>query len=196
MRRTTILLLAGVILNLSMGRALAAVYDVDPVHSHVGFRIRHFTSKVNGEFRTFVGTINFDPDHPKQSTAEGTIQTISINTDNEKRDAHLRSKDFFKCDQFPTISFKTTGAQVIEKDKVRITADFTMLGITKPITLDVEVGGLMNAPGGETRAGFSITGMINRKDFGMNYNIALDRGGLMIGDEVALQLDIEAVQKK
>jgi polyisoprenoid-binding protein YceI len=184
------------LLALAVSGVQAADFDIDVAHSNVGFRIRHLVSKTTGRFDKFSGTVSFDKDKPADLKANVVIQTASVNTDNEKRDTHLKSADFFNVEKFPTMTFKSTGAKKTADDKIQLTGDLTMLGVTKPVTLDVTVGGVMNDPWGGTRSGFSATGKLNRKDFGMVYNMTMDKGGLMLGDDVELVIEVEGVQSK
>ena len=174
--------------------AFAAEYSVDKDHSNVGFTIRHLVSKVPGSFKDYEGTFNFDEKDLKSSKVQFTIKAASIDTANAKRDEHLRSADFFNVEKNPTISFvskKITGSG----KHFKIEGDMTMLGVTKPVTFNAEYMGVQKDPWGNMKAGFSATGKVNRKDFGMVFNKVLDSGSLMLGEDVAIQLDIEAAQK-
>lgn len=173
----------------------AEVYEIDASHSQVGFRIRHLVGKVPGRFTSFSGTIEFTPGKPSAWRTDATIDTASINTDNEKRDGHLKSPDFFDAAQYPAITFKSSKVTDVKGETAKLHGDLTMHGVTKPVVLDLELGGTTKDPWGNTRAGFTATGVINRKDFGIVWNKALDAGGLMLGEDVALSLDIEAVLK-
>jgi polyisoprenoid-binding protein YceI len=180
----------------SAASAAPLTFDIDQPHSQVGFSIRHFFSKVQGQFKDFSGTIVMDQAKPSASSVEVTIQAASISTDNEARDKHLRSPDFFSADSLPTLTFKSTKVVPAGKDRVTVTGDFTMHGVTKSVVLDVEFLGMGEVGvGGQswgTKAGFDATATINRKDFGINWNKTLDHGGLMIGEDVAISLHIEA----
>jgi polyisoprenoid-binding protein YceI len=176
--------------------AAPLAFDFDRAHSQVGFSIRHFFSKVPGQFKEFNGTILMDPSAPEASSVEVTIQAASISTDNERRDNHLRSKDFFAADSFPTLTFKSTKVAPAGKDKYKVTGDLTMRGVTKSVVLDVEFLGMGPvAIGGQaigTKAGFEATTSVNRHDYGINWNKTLDTGGVMLGEDVAISLHIEA----
>jgi polyisoprenoid-binding protein YceI len=176
--------------------AAPLTFDIDKPHSQVGFSIRHFFSKVPGQFKDFSGTIVMDEKNPAASSVEVAIQAASIFTDNEKRDAHLRSPDFFATDSFPMLTFKSTRVAPAGKDKYKVAGDLTMHGVTKPVVLDVEFLGMGQVGiGGQTmgtKAGYDATATLNRKDFGINWNKTLDQGGLMIGEDVAVSLHIEA----
>jgi polyisoprenoid-binding protein YceI len=174
--------------------AQAADYDVDASHSNVDFKIRHMMSKVNGNFGKFTGTFSFDAKKPEAAKGVFTVEAASINTNNEKRDGHLKGHDFFNVGKFPTLTFNTTGFKKAGKG-FSMSGDLTMLGVTKPVTFNVEYLGAGKDPWGNSKAGFSATGKINRKDFGMVWNKALDAGGVLLGEEVEITLNIEAAEK-
>lgn len=174
--------------------ALAAVetLNIDAAHSNVGFSIRHFFTPVKGEFKEVKGTIALDAANPSNSKVEVAIPAASINTNHEKRDGHLRTADFFDVENHPTITFVSKTIDVDAKtNKGTMTGDLTMRGVTKPVTLNVEMLGIMKAGPGQV-AGFTASGTLNRKDFGINWNRALDQGGAMLADDVNLIIDIEA----
>jgi polyisoprenoid-binding protein YceI len=174
--------------------ALAAVetLNIDASHSNVGFSIRHFFTPVKGEFKEVKGTIALDAANPNNSKVEVAIPAASINTNHEKRDGHLRTADFFDVENHPTITFVSKTIAVDPKtNKGTMTGDLTMRGVTKPLTLNVEMLGMMKAGTGQV-AGFTATGTLNRKDFGINWNRALDQGGAMLADDVNLIIDVEA----
>jgi polyisoprenoid-binding protein YceI len=174
--------------------AQAADYDVDASHSNVDFKIRHMMSKVNGNFGKFSGTFSFDAKKPEAAKGTFTVEATSINTNNEKRDGHLKGEDFFNVGKFPTLTFSTTGFKKAGK-AFAMKGDLTLLGVTKPVTFNVEYLGAGKDPWGNSKAGFSATGKINRKDFGMVWNKALDAGGVLLGEEVEITLNIEAAEK-
>jgi polyisoprenoid-binding protein YceI len=181
---------------LSLSSALRAeVYVIDAGHSSVGFRIKHLVAKVTGRFTKFEGTVSFEPGKPETWKAEAKIAADSINTDNEKRDAHLRAPDFFDTAKCPDISFKSTKVTDVKGDAAKLHGDLTMHCVTKPVVLDLEIGGTTKDPWGNAKAGFTATGTVNRKDFGIVWNKTLDSGGLMLGEDVAISLDIEAGAK-
>ena len=174
--------------------AFAAVetLNIDASHTNVGFSVRHFVTPVRGEFKEVKGTIAYDSANPAQSKVQVEIPTASINTNHEKRDNHLRSADFFDAEKNPTITFVSTAIQLDPKtNKGTMTGDLTMRGVTKPVTLDVEMLGLMTAGPGKV-AGFTARGKLNRKDYGIVWNRALDQGGTMLSDDVDLIIDVEA----
>jgi polyisoprenoid-binding protein YceI len=175
-------------------------YTVDKVHSEVGFEVRHFFSKVPGRFGDFQGTIVFDEADPAKISVDASAVTTSVTTDNEKRDGHLKTADFFDAEKYPTLTFKSTKVTPAGKNKYKLAGDLTMRGVTKPVVFDAEFLGAGNvATGGQSmgnKAGFTATTVVNRKDFGINWNKALDNGGMVLGDEVTLTLNIEANQAK
>jgi polyisoprenoid-binding protein YceI len=169
----------------------AGTWTLDAAHSTVGFTVRHMmVSKVRGRFSDFTAEIVTTTD-PLQSRVDATIQMASIDTGDEGRDGHLRTNDFFDIEEFPTMTFRSTGITGSGSD-YQITGDLTIRGVTKPVTFDLEYGGFGKDPWGNTRAGFTLTGTINRKDFGMAYNAVLETGGIMVGEKVSVELDIEA----
>ena len=174
----------------------ADTYSVDKTHSDLSFQIRHLVGKVRGSFGDFSGTINADAAKPEASTVEFTIKAASIDTANEDRDKHLRSADFFEVEKFPEISFKSTKVKLLGKDRYEVTGDFSMHGVTKPLTLPVSFLGSGKDPWGNERAGFETTTTLNRKDFGIVWNKTLDAGGLVLGDEVSVSITLEALKKK
>lgn len=198
MRRALLSGVAGFsIVVAAMGSAQAEKYTIDASHSTVGFKIRHLAiSSVPGRFGDFSGTIDFDPAKIAESSAEAAITTKSINTDNQKRDDHLRGEDFFDESKNPTIQFKTTKVEPVSASAFKATGDLTMRGVTKPVTLDVEYTGAATDPWGNKRVGFAASTVLSRKDFGITWNKALDAGGLVLGDEVKVTLEIEGIEAK
>lgn len=197
MRYRSIRLLFALTLALRAAPALAETYVIDPVHSSVNFRIAHLiVSKVRGTFNQFSGTFDYDEKDPKKWKAEAEIEVASIDTRIEKRDGHLRTPDFFDVEKFPKITFKSTGADKIKKGKFVLKGELTIHGVTKPVTLEVELGGTVKGPDGLMRAGFSAKGRINRKDFGLTWNQVLETGGVMVGEDVEIQIDVEGIQKQ
>ena len=169
----------------------AGTWTLDAAHSTVGFTVRHMmVSKVRGRFTDYTADIVTAED-PLRSTVNATIQMASIDTGDEGRDGHLRTNDFFDIEEFPTMTFTSTGITGSGPD-YELAGDLTIKGVTKPVTFDLEFGGVGKDPWGNTRAGFTVTGTINRKDFGMAYNAVLETGGIMVGEKVSIELDIEA----
>jgi polyisoprenoid-binding protein YceI len=176
--------------------AYAADYKIDPAHTTVGFSVRHLAiSHVPGRFVEIDGGLSFDPANIKASKTEATIKTASITTQNQKRDDHLRSPDFFDVAKYPEMSFKSKGVQSVSDTEFKVDGDLTMHGITKPVILEVTYDGAAKDPQGKDRVAFSATAKVNRKDFGLNWNKVLETGGLVVGDEVAISLEIEAVKE-
>ena len=176
--------------------ASAGVYKIDKSHSEAGFKIRHFLSKSSGRFDDFSGTIDLDEQDPTKSTVSFMIKAASIDTDNSSRDEQLRSEDFFWVDKYPEIIFMSTKITKTGKNTYDVTGNLTMRGVTKPITLPVTFLGTMHDPWGGVRAGFEAAITINRKDWGINWNKALDQGGYMLSDDVDISISIDAVEEK
>ena len=189
MNRFRTVLAAASLLALTIAPALAApeVYSIDQNHSQIGFTIRHFVSRVPGHFGAFSGEITVDKDDPKASKVSAEIETKSIDTATAKRDDHLRSADFFDAEKFPKINFVSKSVTSTGKDKTKLLGDLTMHGVTKPVSLDVTWLGFSGP-----KAGFEARTTVNRKDFGIVWNKALDAGALMLGDEVDITLLVEA----
>jgi polyisoprenoid-binding protein YceI len=176
---------------------LAANYDVDPAHSSVNFQVKHLAiSKVNGSFGSFTGTFSFTEGNPESWQAEATIEIASVDTGNKDRDDHLRTGDFFDAEQFPTMTFKSTGVKMSSASEGKLTGELTMRGVTKPVVLDLEYYGSATDSWGNERVGFSLSGKITRKDWGLTYNSVLESGGLVIGEDVKLSLEIEGIKQK
>jgi polyisoprenoid-binding protein YceI len=175
----------------------AATWEVDPVHSTVGFAIRHMMiSTVRGHFRTFTATATGDPAAPTAATIVATIDATTIDTANEKRDTHLKTADFLDVEKFPTIAFTSKKIESAGQGKVKVTGDLTLHGVTKQVVVDVEgPTPTIKDPMGNTKAGAHATARINRKDFGIVWNKAMDGGGIMLGEEIDISIDIEAVKK-
>lgn len=171
-------------------------YVIDPSHSHAAFSVRHvMVSNVRGEFQKFSGEISYDPARPEATTASVSIDVASISTREEKRDAHLRSADFFDVEKFPTITFQSKGAKA-SGDGLAVVGDLTIHGVTREVTLAVsEITGEHNDPWGNTRIGGSASTKIKRSDFGMVWNAAIEAGGVLVGDEVKIQLEVELIKQ-
>jgi len=172
---------------------LAATWEIDPSHSNVGFKVRHFFSNVPGQFTEFEGTIAFDPEQPEAGSVEVLIQASSVDTDNEKRDGHLQSEDFFWVEKHPELSFRSSRVEAKDDGSLLVTGLLSMRGVEKEVVLEAEFLGAGPDGWGGTRAGFTASTQVNRKDWGIEWNKALDHGGAMLGDDVTIQLDIEAV---
>ena len=170
---------------------IAGTWTVDPVHSEVSFVVRHMmVSKVRGRFDKFEGTIETASD-PLQSTVTATVDLSSVNTGNETRDNHIRSEDFFHTEKHPTMTFRSTGVRP-DGNFFLLDGDLTLRDVTRPVTFRLEVNGFGPDPFGGTRAGFTAIGDINRSDFGVSFNQVLDQGGLALGEDVAISIEIEA----
>jgi polyisoprenoid-binding protein YceI len=176
--------------------AETARFNVDLDHSIVGFDVAHMVvSRTNGRFTDFQGSVVMDPDTKEIKSIDATIQTASVNTNNKKRDDHLRSPDFFSVEKHPTMTFKMK-SYTKSGDQYAAIGDLTLLGVTKEITLTGTFNGSVADPFGNTRVGFTGEGTINRKDFGMQWTKTMDKGGLVVGDTVKIKLEIEAIQEK
>lgn len=170
-------------------------WTIDPAHSRVGFAIRHMMiSTVRGEFTDFEGTVDLDEQDPTRSRATGSVKVASIDTGNAERDGHLRSADFFDAPTHPTIRFESRRIDAKGEGQFRVTGDLTMHGVTKEITLDGELTAPAKDPWGNMRRGVSMSGNLNRKDFGLTWNQALEAGGVLVDEKVKLELDLEIVQ--
>jgi polyisoprenoid-binding protein YceI len=180
----------------TVAAAAADTYGVDKTHSEVLFSVKHLVSKVSGQFQDFAGTIVIDRAKPEASSAEFTIKATSISTKESRRDDHLRSPDFFDVAQFPEITFKSTKVTPKGKDAFEVAGDLTMHGVTKPVLLAVSFLGDIKDQMGNDKAGFEATTTINRKDFGVLWNKALDQGGFVLGDDVKVTVNLEAAKPK
>jgi polyisoprenoid-binding protein YceI len=174
--------------------ALAATWQIDPAHSNVSFSVRHMmVSNVRGEFSKVSGTIEGDEKTPAQAVINATIDAASIDTREEKRDTHLKSADFLDVATYPTITFKSKKIEPSGTGQFKVTGDLTLHGVTKEVVLDVsDVTAPIKDPMGKTRAGAHAATRINRKDFGINWSKTMDGGGLMVGDDVNISVDVEA----
>jgi polyisoprenoid-binding protein YceI len=171
---------------------VAGTWSIDPVHSDVGFTVRHMmVSKVRGKFRTFAGEI-VTGDDPLGSSVTAEIDLSSIDTGNEQRDAHIRSADFFEVETYPTMTYRSTGVRRHGNDYI-LDGTLTLKGVTKEVPLTLELNGFGPDPYGGTRAGFTATAEINRRDFGVNFAAVMETGGAVVGDKVTIHLEIEAV---
>jgi len=179
--------------ELSVPGYQAATWNIDPVHSEVGFSVRHMmVSKVRGRFTKFSGQIVTGED-PLQSSVTAEIDLTSINTGQEQRDQHIQSADFFEVETYPTMTYKSTGIRVEDGEYV-LDGDLTLKGVTKSVPLHLELQGFGEDAYGGYRAGFTATGEINRSDFNVSFNAPLQNGGVVVGEKIQLQLEIEAVK--
>lgn len=171
-----------------------ATWRIDVTHSELTFRIRHLVSRVRGTFRQWAGTITADSANWDHGSVQVTIQTASIFTDNERRDNHLRSPDFFAADSFPTITYQSIRVTRSGND-LRIEGNLTLRGVTRPVVLSGQFTGVMPTAQGGSRAGFQATTRINRLDFGVAYNRVVEGGGVLLGDDVDIEIAIEAIRQ-
>lgn len=171
-------------------------YVVDGGHSSANFKVKHLMSKTAGNFKDFSGTFTFDEKNPKAFKGSFTVKADSIFTNEAKRDGHLKSADFFDVEKHPTLTFVAKELKAAGKNKYKMSGDFTMLGVTKAVSFDMEYLGAGKDPWGNEKVGFSASGKINRKDYGMVWNKALDTGGFLVGDEVEIDVQVEGNAQK
>ena len=172
-----------------------ANWSFDPSHSSIGFTVRHLMiSKVRGHFGTWSGTFDYDAEDPTRSRLDVRIDAASIATRDDKRDAHLRSPDFFDVEKYPELTFASTKIERDGGDDYVVTGDLTIHGVTRSVQLKVEGLGRTRDPWGGERVGFSASTTINRKDFGLHWNVALETGGVLVGEKVEIGIEIEAVR--
>ena len=192
MRRLTLVLLAA----LAVPAFAQSSWEIDPAHSNVQFGVRHMMiSTVHGKFTKFTATATGDEKDPTHAGVQASIDVASINTGDEKRDGHLKSPDFFDAEKFPTITFKSTKVEAAGERRFKVHGDLTMHGVTKPVVLDVEATPEVKGMRGETRAGARATTKVNRKDFGINWSKTMDGGGVVVGDDVDVTIEVEGVKK-
>ncbi len=174
--------------------AHAANWKVDRAHTTVGFSVSHIFTSVQGRFDRFDGTIVFDPEKPESAVVRATVEAASINTNNTKRDKHLQSDDFFDVKNHPILSFESTcGVSEMKENRGKLAGNLTIHGVTKPVVFDVTFRGQGKDPWGNVRAGFAASLSINRKDYGLNWNEVLETGGLLVGEEVEIRIDVEGI---
>lgn len=190
MKRTTLALA----LTLLSAVAWAGVLPVDKSHSNVEFKVGHLTGKVSGRFTDFDGTINVDPAKPATGSVTFTIRTASVDTNEPKRDAHLRSEDFFNAEKYPEITFRSSSIKPAGKDRYNVTGTLTMRGISRQLVLPVTFLGWVKDPWGNTKGGFELETKLNRKDYDIVWNKTLDSGGVLVGDEVAISINLEVAK--
>ena len=187
--------IAALLLIAAVAPAQAAKYDIDAAHSSVAFKIRHFVGQVQGSFNEFSGSFEFDAKAPAKASVDAVIKTASVDTRNEGRDKHLRGEDFFEVEKFPEMTFKGDKLTVGKgKGQYKLSGTLALHGVEKPVTLAVSFGGELKDAKGKMHAGFTASGTINRKDFGIVFNKTLDNGGLMLGEDVAVDIEVEGVQ--
>lgn len=171
-------------------------WQIDNAHSHISFRVRHMMiSRVRGEFTEFDGTIDFDENNPEQTDVEVSIDAASIDTREEDRDEHLRSEDFLHVEKYPTIDFRSKHVNLIDEENAKLVGDLTIRGETNEVALDVSYQGMAQSPWGTMSAGFAATTTINRKEWGLTWNQALETGGFLVGDELTVDIELELVKE-
>jgi polyisoprenoid-binding protein YceI len=174
-----------------------STYQIDPAHASAQFKVRHMMiANVKGEFDKIIGTVNYDPANPSASTVDATIEVASISTRDEQRDTHLKSPDFFDVEKFPTITFKSKRVTATGSDSFTVTGGLTIHGVTKEVDLKVEeLTEETKDPWGNVRRGATAKTRVQRKDFGMIFNVALEAGGFLVGEEVDLTIDVELIRQ-
>ena len=171
-------------------------WQIDGSHSHVNFTARHMMiSKVRGAFENFSGTVNFDEANPTNTTVNIEVDLNSINTRDEQRDGHLKSPDFFDVATYPTMKFVSTRVEQIDDNNGRLYGQLTIKDVTKEVALDVEFAGIAKSPWGTESAGFSASGSLNRKDWGLTWNQTLETGGILVGDKINIEIELELVKQ-
>jgi polyisoprenoid-binding protein YceI len=169
---------------------------IDPAHTRVNFIVKHMMiANVYGQFDKVTGTVEFDEQNPTQSLVDVQIDAASLFTREEKRNAHLKSPDFFEVEKYPYIYFKSKRALKVDDSHGKLVGDLTIKGITREVTLDVEYNGTAKTPWGTTNAGFTASAKINRKDWGLTWNVALETGGWLVGDDIRLNIEAEIVKQ-
>jgi polyisoprenoid-binding protein YceI len=171
----------------------ARAYAIDKAHSDVTFQVRHLLTKVRGRFSDFAGTVRFDEEQPEHSSVSLTIDATTVDTNNADRDRHLRSDDFFAAETYPTITFTSSHIVRTSRDTYDVTGTLAIRGVAREITLPVTYLGTAQDPWGSSRAAFEAGITINRKDFGLSWNAALETGGVLVGDEVKISMSIQAI---
>ena len=169
---------------------------IDPVHSEINFSARHMMiSTARGRFEKFSGTVNFDEANPAKTTVDVQIEAASVNTKEAQRDGHLKSPDFFDAANYPYLTFKSKRVNVVDSQHAKLVGELTIRNVTKEVTLDVEYSGQAKSPWGTTSAGFSAQAKINREDWGLTWNQALETGGVLVGKDITISIDVEIVKQ-
>lgn len=172
-------------------------WQIDASHSHIYFTARHMMiSKVRGQFETFNGAIDFDPNNVENTAVDISIDINSLTTNDEQRDNHLKSPDFLNADAFPVMTFKSTKVEQKDEDSGKLYGELTIRDVTQPVVLEVDYAGTAKSPWGTTSAGFSASTTINRKDWGVNWNQALETGGVLVGDKIKIEIELELVKQE
>ena len=170
-------------------------WSIDKSHTNVMFSVRHMMiTKVRGSFEKVDGTVELDEQHPENTRVEINVETASLNTRDAQRDTHLRSPDFFNTEKYPLMTFKSKRVDVLDKEHAKLVGDLTIRDVTREITLDVEYNGMLKNPWGKTSAGFAATSRLNRKDWGLTWNVALETGGVLVSDDVDMTIELELDQ--
>jgi len=173
-----------------------ATWAIDPTHSEIGFKVKHMMfTNVSGKFNSFEAAIENEEEQFETSAITFSAEVSSINTGNDDRDNHLRSGDFFDVENFAKLTFKSTGVKKVNEGEYQVSGDLTIKDVTKNITLDAEYSGLMKDPWGNTKIGLSLNGKINRKEFGLSWNAALETGGVLVGEEIKLNAEVQFVKQ-
>jgi polyisoprenoid-binding protein YceI len=171
-------------------------WKIDPAHSEITFSVRHMMiTNVRGRFEDFSGTVEFDEQNPANTTVDVQIAANSISTRDPKRDAHLKSPDFLNADQYPYLTFRSRKVELVDATHARLIGDLTIREATRPVTLDVEYNGQSKSPWGATSAGFSARTTLNRKDWDLTWNVALETGGWLVGDEMTVNIELELIKQ-
>lgn len=182
----------GILSLVTSGLLFGGTYNVDPTHSHVGFKVKHMMiSNVHGKFDTFNGSFEYDEESKTLVSLKGSVEVKSINTENSKRDDHLKTSEFFAVSEYPNITFEL---DKVEGEKAH--GKLTMRGVTKDVTLELENNGMVKDPWGNTRVGLALSGKINRFDYGIKYNSILEAGGVAVGEIVKISVELEGIQDK
>ncbi len=188
---------AAVLVALSFSTSRASTWEFDGAHSEAGFSVRHLMiSNVRGEFHNITGMVEWDEKDPASIKIDAAVDVTTLDTGEPKRDAHLKSADFFDADKFPKMTFRSRSASSAGTNRYKVVGDLTIHGVTKEATLDVEVTSTIKDPWGNTKFGAVATAKINRQDFGVKWNKTLDGGGVVVGDEIAITIDAELAMKK
>jgi len=171
-------------------------WEIDAAHSQATFAVKHMMiSTVKGHFNVLSGSLHIDEQNPANSWVEAQVEAASIDTRDAHRDGHLRSPDFFDAEKYPAITFKSSKVEHVEGDEYKVTGDLTIRDVTKPVVLKAEYSGQVKDPQGNTRAGLTAIGKIDRTEFGMTFNAALETGGVMVSNDVKIEIDLEAINK-
>ncbi len=194
--RWRVFVFMALLLALSVG-ASAATYTIDQSHSSVGFKVKHMmVSNVRGNFGDFSGSFEFEADKPQSWSVQAEIRTASVFTGDKDRDDHLRKDDFFDVAEHPTMTFEASEVRVVGDDEYVLTGDLTLLGVTRPVELALEYNGMVTDPWGNTRVGWEAVAEVDRKDFGMKFAGALDTGGLVVGNTIKIEIEVEGILQK